>query len=307
MKLSHIRDVLAVAECGSLRAAGRHLNIAQPAVTRSIHEIERELGVSLFERHAKGVRPTAMGEAFLRRAKAIESELRRVQDEIEQLKGHSVGQVCIALSSASLIALLPTAITAFRKRYPDSLLKISEGLFQTVEPEILNGQIDFYVGPIDPSISSTRLMVEKLFDNRRVVTARKGHPLTNARSLKDLEGASWVRPTVTPRSSEADFEVMFAELGMKPPHIVAHVHSALSTLVTVASSDLLSILPQQWLEFPATAERLIGLQLVEKMPAAPVCIVRRHDMPLTPMAEHLCDLMRRAGGHYVARRRKLPA
>jgi DNA-binding transcriptional LysR family regulator len=112
---------------------------------------------------------------------------------------------------------------------------------------------------------------------------------------------------VTPRSSEADFEVMFAELGMKPPHIVAHVHSALSTLVTVASSDLLSILPQQWLEFPATAERLIGLQLVEKMPAAPVCIVRRHDMPLTPMAEHLCDLMRRAGGHYIARRRKLPA
>ncbi|MGE0742637.1 MAG: LysR substrate-binding domain-containing protein [Hyphomonadaceae bacterium] len=304
MKLSHIRDILAVAECGSLRAAGRHLNIAQPAITRSIREIERELGVSLFERHAKGVRPTQMGQAFLRRAKAIEAELRRVQDEIEQLKGHSSGQVAVALSSASSIALLPSAIAAFRKRFPDALLKISEGLFQAVEAEILDGQLDFYVGPIDPTISNTRLMVEKLFDNRRIVAAREGHPLADAKSLTELEGAAWIRPTLSARSSEADFNAMFAEFGVKPPRIAMHVNSALMTLITVASSDLLTIVPQQWLEFPATGERIVGLDLKEKLESAPLCIVRRHDMPLTPMAEHFCDLMRRASGHYVTRRNK---
>lgn len=66
MKLTHLRDIIAVSEHGSLRAAGRHLGIAQPAITRSIREIEHELGVPLFERHAKGVRLTSMGEVFVR-------------------------------------------------------------------------------------------------------------------------------------------------------------------------------------------------------------------------------------------------
>jgi LysR family transcriptional regulator of abg operon len=54
MKLNHLRHVIAVAESGSIRSAARRLNIAQPAITRSIHEIEKHLGTSLFERAAKG-------------------------------------------------------------------------------------------------------------------------------------------------------------------------------------------------------------------------------------------------------------
>lgn len=308
MKLTHIRDVLAVAEFGSLRAAGRHLGIAQPAVTRSIHEIERELGVSLFERHARGVRLTTVGQAFLRRAEAVQCELRRATEEIEQLKGLSTGQVSIALSSASSIALLPSIVPAFRKRYPDSLLKVSESLFQAVEPEIQDGEIDFYVGPLDPTISTTHFSVERLFDNNRVVAARRGHPLESARKLSDLVDAEWVRATLSTRSGEStrgiddDVDRLFEAQGLKPPKIVLTARSALITLLAIANSDLLAILPQQWLEFPMTADRLTGIPLFEPLPAAPVCIVRRHDMPLTPMAEFLCDLVRRSGGHYTHRR-----
>ncbi|MDI1364342.1 MAG: LysR substrate-binding domain-containing protein [bacterium] len=307
MKLIHLRDVLAVAECGSLRAAGRHLNIAQPAITRSIHEIERELGVSLFERTARGVRPTAMGEAFLRRAKSIESDIRRATEEIEQLKGRSYGQVSVAMSSASAHALMPSAITAFRKRFPDGLLKISEAMFQTVEPEVLDGQIDFYVGPIDPNISTTQLHVEKLFDVDRVVVARKGHPLAGARSILELKDAQWVRPALSTRSTEADFEGMFPELGLESPAIVMHAHSTLVTLIALANSDLLTVMPSACLEIPPTADGLTALDLVERFPPVTVSIVRRHDMPLTPMAEHLCDLMRRAAHHYASRKAKVLA
>lgn len=307
MKLTHIRDVLAVAQLGSLRAAGRHLGIAQPAVTRSIHEIERELGVSLFERHARGVRLTAMGQVFVRRAEAVQCELRRASEEIEQLKGRSTGQVSIALSSAASVALMPWAMTAFRKQYPDALLKVSEGLFQAVEGEIMEGRLDFYVGPFDPAISPTQLSVEKLFDNQRIVVARSGHPLAGARSLSDLTSAEWVHVTLSPhaaeaRRSEADFDEMFEKLGLAKPRIVMHARSALITLLAVGNSDLLAILPTQWLESPVTGDRLIGLKVAELMAAAPICIVRRNDMPLTPMAEYLCDMVRRAASHYVHRR-----
>ena len=120
MKLSHLRNILAVAEHGSLRAASRHLDITQPAITRSIREIERDLGASLFERHAKGVRLTALGNSFVRRAYAVQAELRRAREEIDQLKGDAIGEVSVAVSTASGMSMMPSAVAAFRKRYPQA-------------------------------------------------------------------------------------------------------------------------------------------------------------------------------------------
>ena len=82
-----------------------------------------------------------------------------------------------------------------------------------------------------------------------------------------------------------------------------HCPSALVALSMVVNSDLLTIMPQQWLEFAPTGERVEALRKIAPMPAAPICIVRRHDFPLTPMAEHLCDLMRKVGTNYAHRRK----
>lgn len=303
IKLSHLRDVLAVAEFGSLRAAGRHLGIAQPAITRSIRDIEHELGVTLFERHAKGVRLTATGDVFIRRAKAVDAELRRAREEIDQLKGKTTGEVSIGMSTASVMALLGPVVTKFRKRFPDSVVKIEETLFQPIEAELASGRIDFYVGPLDPSFTSTQLDIEYLFENRRVVMGRIGHPLSGARSLKDLTGAQWVRPTLSTRNTEADFESAFTRLGLPEPQIVLHARSALITLMTVSHSDLLTILPLQWFNF-AGAVNLIGpINVQDELDAPPMSIVRRKEMPLTPMAEYLCDLLRRSAMHYDARQK----
>lgn len=306
MKLSHLRDVLAVAELGSLRAAGRHIGIAQPAITRSIREIETELGVTLFERHAKGVRLTTMGTAFVRRAETIRAELQRAKDEIEQMKGRTTGEVSVALSTATCMALMPRVLTLFRQRYPDAVLKISESLFPLIEGELIDGTLDLYVGPLSPGFSSPHLVAETLFDNRRMVFARHNHPLINARSLSDLSGVDWVRPTLSMRSTEGDFDEIFVRAGLAKPRIVLHARSALVTLIAVANSDMLTILPQQWLDFAGSNALIAALPIDEVMMAAPVNVVRRRDMPLTPMAEHLCDLMRRVASHYSYREDALP-
>ena len=293
--------MLAVAELGSLRAAGRHIGIAQPAITRSIREIESELGVTLFERHAKGVRLTSMGQAFVRRAETVRAELQRAKDEIAQMKGRTTGEVSIALSTATLMALLPRAIAVFRQRYPDAVLKISESLFPPIEANLIDGTIDLYVGPLAPDFTSPQLSAEFLFNNRRMVVARHGHPLRDATTLESLRDADWVRPTLSTRSTEGDFDEIFTRVGMPKPKIVLHARSALVTLVSVANSDMLTILPQQWLSFPGTRDMIAALPIEDVMMAAPVNIVRRRDMPLTPMAEHLSDLMCRIASSYALR------
>src|SRR5687768_11342381 len=124
MKLHHLRNVLAVAEKGSVRGASRHLELAQSAISRSIQQLEKDLGATLFERRKKGVVLTPMGALFLRRARSAVSELSRARDEIRQHQGGVAGTVVACLSTTPHIALLPHALPQFRKRYPDVRLHV---------------------------------------------------------------------------------------------------------------------------------------------------------------------------------------
>jgi LysR family transcriptional regulator, regulator of abg operon len=296
MKLNHIRDVIAVAERGSLRSAARHLGIAQPAITRSIRELEHELGATLFVRHVTGVALTPMGEAFVRRATAIQLELERTKDEIQQLKGVKTGTVAVGLSTAAHVALLPRVLRPFGKSFPDVQLRIAEGLFPAMEAELGDGSIDFYVGPLAEDSASSDFAVEKLFDNRRIVVGRRNHPLARAKSLAELKGAKWVATSVT-ISSDAELGPVFARFKLPPPVVAARTQTALSMIVLAAYSDYLAMLPEQWLDFVNTGRMLQHIDVSEELVAPSICIVRRARLPLTPVAEHLCDLFRRAAAH----------
>ncbi len=303
MKLSHIRDILAVAANGSLRSASRKLGITQPSMTRSIRDVENEFGVVLFTRHAHGVAPTDAGRLLIRRATAIESELRRISEELEQVKGNVIGRVSVATTISAGLALFSTVLPAFQRRFPHALLKVTESLFRPVEADIMSGEIDFFVGPLYDKPSITSLQVEQLFDNRRVIIARKGHPLLAATSLADLQRARWVRTSLSERPDEADLELLFERAGLQPPEIVVQTRSAMFTLLTVTNSDLLTIVPVQWLDFAVTGDSVETIHLDGMLPGAPICIVRRGDLPLTPLAESMCEMVRKAGFNYGRRMR----
>lgn len=295
MKLNALRDFLAVAERGSVRAAARQLGLAQPAMTRSIQELEKQLGVELFERRAKGVALTPMGEVFLRRAQAVRSEMRRAQDEIDQLKGAAHGQMRICLSSGAHMALLPHVLRTFRQRFPDVTLEVIDAVLPRVEKELIDGTLDFYVGPSHDDVAG-ELVVDKLFDNQRIVVGRPGHPLAGATSLAELAGAEWVTTSVTHRA-EDELSPLFTRLGLPPPRMVVRGHSALTFFFMVAYSDLLMMLPVQWEHSAPFSGLLQRIHVREELKAPPICIVRRSALPLTPAGEYFCDLVRRAAAH----------
>ncbi|MFV3126724.1 LysR substrate-binding domain-containing protein [Niveispirillum sp. KHB5.9] len=298
MRLTHLRHFTAVAERGSLRAAARQLGIAQPALTRSIQEMEHELGVSLFERLPRGVALTPMGQAFLRRAAAVQNELRLATDEIAQLRGNMTGQVTIELSSAVQMALLPRVIAPFRRKFPDVYLTLREGAFPTAEGPLLEGAIDFYVGPMPDIPQGGELVAEKLFDNTRLVYGRKGHPRAGARFLHELADAGWIRTQVSVDPS-SELTNIFQQHGLAPPRVEMTGASTMAIILVVAHSDLLTMLPKQWMEFVATRELLQPIPIAELLPAPPICIVNRARLPLTPAAQFLADLFRRAAGYQM--------
>ncbi len=295
MKLNALRDFLAVAERGSLRAAARQTDGSQPAISRSIQELEKELGVVLFERSSTGVKLTPMGQVFLRRASSVRNELRMAQEELDQLRGETHGRLTVAMSSVSHIALLPNALRSFRARYPNVVMDILEAVYPTVEVDLRESRVDLYVGPT-PGDVGPELLSETLFENTRQIVGRKGHPLAQARSLRDLVDAEWITTSIT-HAAQEELEPLFLQNGLPSPRLVMRARSTLTFLVALAYSDLLMMLPIQWTQSPLLRDVVAPLRVSELLPAPAIRLVRRAGLPLTPAADYFCDMMRRAVLH----------
>lgn len=292
MKLHHFRDVVAIAERGSLRAAARHLQLAQPALTRSLGELERELGAPLFERRARGMALTPIGQTFVHRAAAILHAVRHAKEEAEQLQGGTQGNVVVGMAIAPHIAILPKILGPFRARFTAVQLRIVEGLYPTLETGLKDGSVDFYVGPEPERPVSADLLQEMLFHNTRIILCRRGHPLAGATSLAGLAAAEWATTSVTIQAEE-ELGRLFERLDLQPPRLALQSQSALTLIITLASTDLLAMVPVQWMGFAPTASILQAIAVTEVLPAPPIVLIRRAGLPLTPAATYLADLVRR--------------
>ncbi len=292
MKLNQLRDLVAIVERGSLRGAARHLGVAQSGLTRSIRDLEKEMGSPLFERDVRGMVLTPMGRLFYQRASSAVNELRRAREEMEQAQGGTQGTVVAGLSIMPHLGMLPGALKHFRQRFPGVVLKVIEGLYPAIEPGLRNGTIDFYLGAVSQAEPAPGLVSEVLFQNTRIVVGRKGHPLAGARSLKELTGADWATPSLDVNAAE-DLTAVFARFKLPPPSIKLQAHSAMSVMVALASTDLLAMLPRQGADFAMGQQALRVIPVRERLAAPDIVFVRRADLPLTPAAEHLSDLLRR--------------
>ena len=293
MKLNQIRHLLAVAERGSIRGAAHKLGVTQPAISRSIRDLEHELGVTLFEREANGVVATMLGVHFIQIAKTAQNELDRACDELNQMTGQPIGHIAVCLSTDVHIAHPPTTISSFIKKYSKVKIDITENLFPEAEPELNNGTLDLYVGPLPEIAPSRKFTVETVDENERAIFLRKGHPLFKVKSLSELVNAEWISTSNT-INSEIEIEMMFVVNKLPKPKIVAKTHSALSTTTMVANTDLLAILPTQAVNLPWNGHKIERIYINENIPSPPICVIYRSDFPLTPAAKYFCQMIRQA-------------
>ena len=293
MKLQQLRHVLAVFERGSLRNAAEQLGVTQPAISRSIRELEQRLGVELFERSPAGMKLTAIGSLFVRRAQTIEAEVGRTLREIEQVSGAGYGTLTVGFSTAALLALMPEMLGRFHIRFPRTRLRIIEGLLPAMEAKLRSGAVDIFYGAVPANFSHGALTVEPLFRNPRIVIARPHHPLSGATSIKELLDASWVTTRVA-IDTDNEVNALFEIAGLPFPRIAIEAETGMSIFTTVANTDLLAPVPRAWRGFIA-ASGLVSEIPLRDLPVAPViCSVRRAATLLSPEGQYLAKLARRA-------------
>lgn len=292
MRLEQLRHLLGIAEAGSLRKAARGLEISQPALTKSIRQLEEELCAPILQRTPRGVVLTEYGRVVVARARTAFTELDRIAEEIEAIRGASGGQVRIAVSPVAGVTLVPAALRRFRQAYPNVTVTVMDGLYPKILPLIREREIDFAIGPLPQQLLGPEFLAEQLFFSEARIGCRKSHPLANATSLVELQDAQWAI-TGPERGPGSLFESVFRQMGASPPPAILRFESVTSLLATALAEDLLFVMPIKIIEHPFYASSMCAIPVRERIAPVPIHLLRSSQSPLPPSAEALATAIRR--------------
>lgn len=286
MRFTQLRDFLAVIKAGSLRGGARALAISQPALTKSMRQLEEELHVKLLQRSGRGAIATRAGKALLARARVIQAELAKIEQDLDELAGRSGGAVVIGASPAAVVLLVPDAIVRLRRRHPDLRIRLVEGLARSLMPLVRDETLDFSLGQTGNDKLDTAIRFTPLVRVDMIIAGRRGHPLAGAKSLGDLADATWV--AFTP--GEGGFlQRTYAAAGLPPPRVIVQCESYASAIALMAKTEALGIVVPQLLGEPYAKGTLQQIRIDDRVPSLTFGIFRRADAPLSPAASAMAE------------------
>lgn len=293
MKLQQLQVFAVVAEEKSLRAAARRLGLTQPAVTRSVRELETDLGVTLLSRSVQGVELTPFGIAFEARAHLMLEDIRRAREELDQIKGDMRGQVRCGTTSSIALTLLPQAVRRFRETAPAAELTFTEVKFPLAAHHLRDGSVDFVATHVMPAMLDDDLVDTPLFSTDFVVMAREGHPLAGAHRLAELANAEWLTPIPGAEFQHSIMAVMFERDALPTPRRIVQCASFAVALGLVSGTDILGLFSRP-LAQRITSFGLCRIPLDKPLPTLEMSMVMRRHTRLTPVARHFMTCLQEA-------------
>ncbi len=217
LRLHQLRALDALAAQRSLIKAASVLAISQPALTRTLHNVEEVLQTRLFDRHARGVRPTTAGLAAVAAARSVLQELRHLDEALDQLDDPQSGTLSVGVLPVAAAGVLPGVLARLKAERPSLRIRLQEGRTEDLLPLLAEGELDLVVGRLYAPDTPDGLDREPLWDEPISVLARAGHPIHDVAvldSTKPLAGWELALPTLTQRIGQ-DIDALMAQLGLE--------------------------------------------------------------------------------------------
>ncbi|HEV7942584.1 MAG TPA: LysR family transcriptional regulator [Solirubrobacteraceae bacterium] len=197
LNVARLATFVEVARQGSISAAALELTYTQSAVSQQIAALEGEAGVALLERHARGVRLTAAGQALLAAAEGVLARLEAAEAELAAIGGLRGGLLRAASFPTAGATLMPLAIATFRARHPDVEITLAEGEPEQIAPRLAAGELDLALlfEFDDGAQHGESLQRVELLHDPMYLALPGGHRLAHRRRLRleDLSGEAWIQ------------------------------------------------------------------------------------------------------------------
>ena len=285
MRLQDLNVLMTVAESGSMGKAAQILNISQPAISRSIAELENALGVRLFDRHRQGIEPTEYGRALLNCSVAVFDDLREGVKSIEYLADPAAGEVRIGCNPFLAASFVPALVDRFSRRFPRIVIHIVTARLETLHRELNERNVDLVITRRFGSIADERMDFEFLYDEPYVIVAGLQSPWVRRRriELAELVSEPWALPAPKSVSASVAMEA-FRARGLDYPRSTVVTDNAQARIALVAAGRFLTILPSA-LRFPAGQPDIRVLPVEPQMAEMPVGVVTLKNRTLSPVAK----------------------
>lgn len=293
IKLHDLHVLMTVVQAGSMTKAAAYLNTTQPAISRSIGELERVVGLPLLDRNRQGVGPTAYGRALLDGGVAVFDDLRQAAKNIESLADPEAGEVWIGCTPILGAGFVSAVVERLSRRYPRIVFHLVTGYVERLRRELRERTLDLLVVRRFQPTADEQLDFEFLFDDSYIVAAGAKSRWARERRIElgDLAREQWTLPppgsVIATVAAEA-----FRASGLDYPHTAVVTESPEVRISLVATGSFISIFPASVLKFPITRPEIGVLPVELPMAQAQNVIVTLRKRAPSPVARLLIDSVR---------------
>lgn len=293
VKLNDLHVLAAVVQAGSMSKAAKLLNTTQPAISKSIADLEHAMRVRLLDRSTHGVEPTRYGRALLQRSIAVFDELKQGVDEIEFLADPTAGELRIGTTEPLAAGIIPATIDKLNRQHPRIACHIDvQGDFTALENRLRARELDLMIAcnlndPISEDLNSELLLTDRLL----LVTGPRS-PLARRRKLelKDLLDEHWTLPPIgsAPRTVIVN---AFHAAGIEPPKAIVTGFAIPLHASLMATGRFVAALPESLLHLnPDVPVKVLPIDV--QMDLKGVHIVTLKNRTQSPVAEMFASYAR---------------
>jgi DNA-binding transcriptional LysR family regulator len=231
LKLKHLQLLVALAQFRHLGRAAESLSLTQPAVSKTLAEVERLFGLPLFVRSTRGTEPTAYGQTVVRFARSVLADFDRTRDELAAVASGAAGRVRVGAMVVATPVLLMAALDLMKQHSAQTTVLVDEGDLTTLLPKLRQGELDLFIGRLEPGYAAPDLDTEVFYDEAMCIVTGPDHALAGQRRVAwaELAAQPWVMPPPW-ASSRIKLHQQFYKHRLNPPVDVVETASFLVTL-----------------------------------------------------------------------------
>lgn len=292
--LRQLTYFIEAAQARSLMRAADALGVSQPAVTKTIRDLERNLDAQLFIRSRSGVELTPQGAAFLERATGAISEIRDGVSHLDALRNAERGHVRIGTLPIATSRLLPAAVARLKKTHPLVTVSLLPGPLDDLLSALKAGELDLVIGRRGEPQSMAGLVHEVLFEDRLAIVVDSNHRLAKRTkiALSDLVDEPWVLPNPN-TAARHRLEEMFRDIDCPFPNNFVEGFAGSFATDYAREAQAVAALPNNIVAVDVARGRLVRLFHDTDATIGPTGITRREKLRLQPSSQLLITELRR--------------
>lgn len=299
IRLRNLRFLLSLAQTRNLSHSATVLNTTQPALSKWLRDLEADIGLTLFERHARGLTPTEHGWVLIEHARRVDAQLNRAVDDMALLREGGAGRVVVGASGAAASETAPRAILAMAEQMPELRIDLVEGTMDRLLTQLAQGDLDLVIGrTAQKIIDHTLIQSELLYTEPVVLVARPGHPLFGKEEIgwDDVLRYRWiVWPRQTPVRNA--LEAALANAGRALPSNYIESNSVIANVTLLNHSDIIGTASYRT-TLMLNRMKLLRIVPVDLQGFGSVSMYWRRDEIFPRSIEGALECMREAARHY---------